>query len=275
MNPKVSIIIPCYNHAQFLGEALQSVVDQSYNNWECLIVNDGSTDNTEIVSREWVKKDRRINYFYKNNSGVSNTRNFGIRKSKGEFILPLDADDRISKNYLEICLTAIENSNFKIVYGKVVFFGEQNKGISFGEPSLQNLLIKNRIHCSGLFRKEDWKANNGYDEKMEHGFEDWEFWINILRRGGNAKLMNQCTLFYRIKEISRSTKINSDSEYRREMVNHIFQKHLDLYGYSSSFDIYEDKLKLEEQFKNLHMVMSYKQILRIFLRKAHRRIMGK
>lgn len=104
MNPLVSIIVPCYNQAQYLPEALQTVLEQTYQNWECIIVNDGSPDNTELVAKEWLAKDSRFKYIYKENGGLSSARNVGIENSKGEFILPLDADDKISNNYLEECV---------------------------------------------------------------------------------------------------------------------------------------------------------------------------
>ena len=95
---KVSVIVPCYNQAQFLDEALMSVLNQSYANWECLIINDGSPDNTEDVALRWCNKDERFVYLKKENGGLCAARNMGIEKATGEFILPLDADDKIAEN---------------------------------------------------------------------------------------------------------------------------------------------------------------------------------
>ena len=77
--PKISVIVPCYNQAQYLDECLNSVLEQTYKDWECIIVNDGSPDNTEEVAKEWVKKDSRFKYFYKNNGGVNSARNSGLK----------------------------------------------------------------------------------------------------------------------------------------------------------------------------------------------------
>lgn len=96
MKPSVSIIIPCYNKAQYLGETLQSVLDQTYTNWECILVNDGSTDNTETIAKVYCEKDNRFYYFLKKNEGVSCARNFGIKKAKGNFVIFLDADDLLA-----------------------------------------------------------------------------------------------------------------------------------------------------------------------------------
>ncbi|HEU4496898.1 MAG TPA: glycosyltransferase family 2 protein, partial [Flavobacterium sp.] len=97
----MSIIVPCFNQSQYLGEALQSVSEQTYTDWECIIVNDGSPDDTEEVSKEWCEKDARFKYLYKENGGLSSARNAGIAVAGGEYILPLDADDKIAPEYAE------------------------------------------------------------------------------------------------------------------------------------------------------------------------------
>lgn len=110
MNPLISVIVPCYLQAEYLDECLQSVYDQTYSNWECIIVNDGSLDNTEEIAKRWLEKDNRFRYIYKENGGLSSARNAGIREAKGEWIQFLDSDDMIhkskfidSKLYFENC----------------------------------------------------------------------------------------------------------------------------------------------------------------------------
>ena len=102
MNPLISVIVPCYNQAQYLDECLQPVLDQTYTDWECIIVNDGSPDHTEEVAKKWLKKDPRFKYIHKENGGLSSARNAGITQAKGEWVLPLDADDKIGNLYLEL-----------------------------------------------------------------------------------------------------------------------------------------------------------------------------
>ena len=116
-NTLVSIIIPCYNQAQYLAEALESVLNQTHQVWECIIVNDGSPDNTEEVAMEWCKKDTRITYLKKANAGLSAARNSGIAIAQAEFILPLDADDKLGYNYISLALKEFElDSTIKVVY---------------------------------------------------------------------------------------------------------------------------------------------------------------
>ena len=85
----ISIIVPCYNQAQYLDECLQSVLDQTYHNWECIIVNDGSPDNTEEFANKWTAKDSRFKYLLKTNGGLSSARNAGIETANGEWILSI------------------------------------------------------------------------------------------------------------------------------------------------------------------------------------------
>ncbi len=101
MTPLVSIIVPCNNQAQYLEESLQSILDQTYIHWECIIVNDGIPDHTETVARKWEAKDSRFIYLHKENGGVSSARSLGIEKAKSEFILTLDADDKHEASFLE------------------------------------------------------------------------------------------------------------------------------------------------------------------------------
>ena len=146
MNPLVSIIVPCYNQAQYLPDSLQSVLDQEYTNWECIIVNDGSPDNTEKVAKEWVEKDNRFQYFHKENSGVSDTRNFGIENSTGKYILPLDGDDKISKEYLREAVEIMEkNPEVKIVYSNRILFGDVNRKDVLPPYKFENLIINKHI----------------------------------------------------------------------------------------------------------------------------------
>ena len=97
---KVSIIVPCYNQAAYLAETLDSVLDQTYQHWECVIVNDGSPDNAEEIANEYVAKDNRFKYLWEKNEGPSQARNFGILNSDGKYVLPLDADDLVAPTYV-------------------------------------------------------------------------------------------------------------------------------------------------------------------------------
>ena len=117
----VSVVIPCYNQAEYLPETLDSLIAQNYKNWEGIIVNDGSPDNTEEIALAYLEKDQRFKYFSKENGGLSSARNYGVKHASGEFILPLDSDDIIKPEYLEKAIEAFEKEpHLKLVWGIVL-----------------------------------------------------------------------------------------------------------------------------------------------------------
>jgi len=208
-NSVVSIIVPCYNQAEYLSEALQSVLNQSYENWECIIVNDGSPDDTEVVAKSWLAKDKRFKYVFQENKGIVGARNKGISLSKGEYILPLDADDKISVKYLAYAVNAFQRDvDLKLVYCKAEKFGDVVGFWDLRPFSLFNLSRFNMIFCSALYRKKDWEKVGGYDENMKCGIEDWEFWIAILKTGGKVACLEELGFFYRIRPNSRTENLN-------------------------------------------------------------------
>ena len=113
MNHTISVIVPCYQQGEYLSETLNSVLNQTYPYWECIIVNDGSTDNTKEVAALFCQKDNRFHYIEKENQGPSIARNTGINASQGEFILPLDADDIIAQ---AITINTIKNELITLLF---------------------------------------------------------------------------------------------------------------------------------------------------------------
>lgn len=227
MNVIVSIIVPCYNQGRYLSEALDSVLAQTYNEWECIIINDGSTDDTEKVASEYVNFDMRFKYIYQENQGVIAARNNAIRQSQGKYILPLDGDDRITPTYLEIAVPVLESDDkIKIVYGDVELFGELS-GIYKLEPySMATQLITNCISNSSLFRRADFDLVGGYNPNMAAGLEDWDFWISILENGGKVHKLSSIGNIYRVSCQSRSVDAAKKTQ---ELRNQIWMNHLGLY----------------------------------------------
>lgn len=229
MKSFVSIVVPCYNLAQYLDEALQSIYDQTHSNWECIIVNDGSLDITEVVANEWVAKDSRFVYVYKKNGGVSSARNYGIENAKGEFILTLDADDKYDKTFIEKSISVIINDD-KI--GVVSCWGicfKNDKQLTENKPaggSIEEFLFKNAAFGTSLFRKECWLKSGGYDSDSRNGYEDWEFYIGVCKLGWKVHIIEEVLFFYRQHMVSRRTTMNQ--QYKDNMA-YIYIKHKDLY----------------------------------------------
>lgn len=231
MNIIFSIIIPCYNQGKYLRDALDSVLEQLFLDWECIIVNDGSDDDTSIISREYCNKDKRIQYFEKENGGLSSARNYGILHSKGEFILPLDADDKIHHHYLLLASQIyFNNPKTTLVYCDADLFGESTSNWILPEYDYRDLLLKNSIFCSAIFKKTDWIKVGGYDETLKKGWEDWEFWISILDKDSIVYKIPEICFFYRIKNHSMVKDMTEQDYFRINW--QIFEKHFIKYKYN-------------------------------------------
>jgi glycosyltransferase involved in cell wall biosynthesis len=226
--PEISVIVPCYKQAEYLDECIASVIEQTFQNWECIIVDDGSPDNTETISKKWCEKDSRIKYYKKINEGVSIARNYGIEYAEGEFILPLDADDKIGKQYMELALPYFKTKeNVKIVYSKAAYFGEVTGLWKLLDYSFETILTENMIINSSFFLKSEWKRIGGYDKNMVEGLEDWEFWINMLSNGGEVIKIDSIQYYHREKEKSRNIEARAYSE---KLGNYICEKHISSYN---------------------------------------------
>ncbi len=231
MMTTISIIVPCYNQAQYLPDCLQSVVEQTYSHWECIIVNDGSLDNTEAVALEWAAKDNRIKYLKKENGGLCSARNAGISSAEGKWILPLDADDKIGKDYLKFAHDImISKSEVGLIYANANYFGDREEVWALPEYNLKTLLRANMIYCSAFYKKEDWIRIGGYDTNMKNGWEDWEFWIHLLGTSNKKVYKLEYTgFYYRIKNDSMIYTFVRNDEILLNTIKYVFKKHIDLY----------------------------------------------
>ena len=272
----VSVIVPCYNCGKYLAETLDSVLAQTYSNWECIIIDDGSTDDSRQVAERYVQKDARYKYMYQENGGVANARNNAIKVSAGKYILPLDGDDKISSEYVADAVSELKKDIIiKLAYSKAETFGERSGFWDIPLYSFKGLLIENLIFCSAVFRKEDFLKTNGYDENMLEGFEDWEFWISFLNETDKIVKLSKVHFYYRLKEVTRNPK-TTDKEKQKRIRNYIFRKHSDLYQKYFSlpdliFEYYENKVMLESINKSTSFKVG-KRIMApfIFIKKLFR-----
>lgn len=222
----VSIIVPCYNHAQFLEETIQSALNSTYPDIEIIIVNDGSTDKSEEVAQKCARLYPNITYIYQDNQGPSAARNNGIAHSKGTYILPLDADDIISPDYIEEAVKVLDNRDDVIlVYCHAEFFGERHGKWNLPKFSRRYLARENLIFLSALYRKADWQRVGGYENRMVWGWEDWEFWISLLKNGGEVICLPLTGFKYRVRKGSRRESTNR--EIKLKTVAMINEKHSD------------------------------------------------
>ena len=195
----VSVIIPAYNYAHFLPEALESVLAQSYEDWECIIVDDGSADNTGDLVANYLARDSRFKYIFQENRGLSAARNTGIKHAQGQFFQFLDADDLIESNKLaEHALFLKQHAEVDIVYSEARYFSTENpeerrytirgedrpwipKTSGAGQQILKTLLLSNIMVVSApLVRKNVFTTCGLFDESLNNQ-EDWEFWMRCAQ----------------------------------------------------------------------------------------------
>jgi len=229
MSPILSIIIPCYNSEATLETTLESVLIQDFQDWEAIIVNDGSTDLTEEIALKWVNQDNRFKYFSKRNEGLGKTRNYGISRAKGSYILPLDSDNQLVRDFVHDAIEVFKkNKEVGVVYGDAEYFGEQTGLWKVEEYNFEKMLVHNYIDACAIYKKSLWQEVEGYDENMPYqGHEDWAFWISF----GNINVK-----FYHLNKITFKYFVSNNSMIRSftdEMVllnqDYIVKKHSRLY----------------------------------------------
>ena len=268
--PLISIIVPCYNCDPFLKETLNSVINQTFQSWECIIVDDGSTDDSKIIAESYAKKDKRFTSISESNKGVSSARNKGIANSKGKYILPLDADDKIGNTYLEKASTILEmKQDVKIVYCEAELFELINGKWNLPVFNLKDMLMENSIFCTAMFRKFDYEKTNGYNEKLQIGFEDWDFWLSMLESGGNVYKIPETCFYYRIREKSRNNSLTL--EIQKDLRLQLFSYHQTLYennhlSIKNIEDWYVNKKKTEK-WKNSTRYKIYNFLISFFYQK--------
>lgn len=228
---KVTVVIPCYNDGDFIEETLNSVLKQTFQVFQIIIVDDGSNESTKEVLRTFEGDGLQI--ITQDNRGPSSARNLGIKKSKSEYVLIIDADDTFEATFLEKAMSIL-NRNPKIggVSSHCNIFINKNKIISEHRPKgggVTNFLFDNNSVSFALIRKKAWEEVGGYDEKMIHGFEDWEFWIAITKKGWEVGMIPELLFNYRIKN-KNSVDQNAKMNFREHNLSYIYKKHKDIYA---------------------------------------------
>ena len=191
--PKISIIMPAYNASNYIGEAITSVIAQTFTSWELIIVDDGSVDATAKIANEWVTKDQRIQYYYQENGKQGKARNLGISKSKGVYLAFLDADDIWMPEKLEIQLQEIKEKNVDLVFSdsyiiRDAFEAIKNKrmnipnGVFYAKDDLNSFLEENKIPIlTVLVKKEKVVDVGGFSEVLDvQNVEDYHLWLKLL-----------------------------------------------------------------------------------------------
>ena len=220
----LSIVIPCYNHGIYIGDALESVAKyQGKYRIEVIIVNDGSTDaHTKAVMEQLAGEGYQI--IHQENKGLAAARNTGIAAAKGEYILPLDSDNKIYPDYIDKGIEVLErHSQVGVVYGDALYFGDKTGRWVVGNFDMRRLFDSNFIDACAVFRKRIWEEVGGYDENMPAmGWEDWDFWMRAVMEGWKFHYVPEVLFDYRVRD---NSMIQTDTKPNMEKLNdYIFSK---------------------------------------------------
>lgn len=230
-NPRVSVIIPSHNHAHFLPECLASVKAQTYQDYEVIVVNNGSTDNTEEVIRNstWDK----LRYHYQEDSGsVARPRNTGIRLARGECVAFLDSDDLWYEKKLEKIMKVLDNDPSIDIISHDLYIareGKEKKIARCGPLSkdmVKSLVVKNRLFGSATVVKKNVMLEiNGFDESKDFiHVEDCEAWLRIAHLGKKFYFINEVLGEYRVHSSNLSNDFESVLRNAKKLVDTHFKK---------------------------------------------------
>ena len=250
----ISIIVPIYNVEKYLRQCLDSIQDQSYQNFECLLINDGSPDNSADICKEYVSKDPRFRYIEKENGGVSSARNLGIEHSKGEYITFIDSDDWVDSDYLEVLYKSLTDEKADVAVSTYKQFNMDDnnyyvhsyqrgyeKKIFTGPELIDEFIALDtfdhsyRFVCGKLVRK-CLLDKIAFNEKTTLG-EDMEFWLKLYLISNKIVYVNRDSYVYRVDNVNRHfglEKIRSDIQQRLNFISFLAVRGIDISKYVNS-----------------------------------------
>lgn len=246
--------MPCYNDGRYIQESIQSVINQTIQSWELIIIDDGSDDSETLLYLNKLEHPK-IKIYFEEHGGPSHARNKGIKYASGKYILPLDADDIIAPSYLEKAISVLDqDSSIGIVYCEAEFFDKKQERWNLPNFTIERMLLHNIIFVTSLFRKSDWEAIGGFDEHLEYGLEDYDFWLSILERKTTVYRIPEILFYYRIKSLSRNKKFELDEDRVKETYNYIFFKHINLYrnNFDKVIPLFRKEI-IENEYKGIRL----------------------
>ncbi|CAG5007988.1 hypothetical protein DYBT9275_04170 [Dyadobacter sp. CECT 9275] len=263
MNPIISAVIPCFNHGAFISECITSLLNQSTEIAEIIVVDDGSTDplTCAILQKLNSPKTRVI---FQSNLGASAARNTGFREAIGTWILTIDADDYFHSTFLEKALQVAQNDSLVgAVSCWVQMFGLKNDLWRCLGGDTSAFLVKNNSSSAGLILKNHWEEINGYDESMM-AYEDWDFWLRLTTLGVKVHVIQEALFFYR-KHAHSLLASNQDRYLDIRKYMFLKNKHVFDTSYPESLLQFEKEIiKLKLSVRKLSNPTSVIELVRIF-----------
>ena len=228
---EISVITPCYNQEKYIADCLDSLLAQTFDDFEVIVIDDGSTDNSVNIVKKYQKETDKIRLIQQPNQGVVSARNNAIKQAKGKYIYPLDPDDIIHPDALKKSYQAIESGKGDIISCKYVTFTETEKAkqkcaISFRNPTKFRMILSCCIANSSLFRKSDFDKCGGYDHAFDKGYEDYDLWLNmILRHNLKIYRIDEFLYFYRVKSVDESRNKQADKNHHFALTCTLIRKY--------------------------------------------------
>ena len=227
-NPEVTIIMATYNRAHFIVETIASIQNQTFENWECLIIDDGGTDNTEIVLADILKKDKRFQFLKRSNNykkGLPGCRNYGLDLAKGDCIVFFDDDDVIHADNLKISLDVVETNNIDFCHYQKMSFEEQKPIVESNPISIVKSLTKTDIEkivtqeiglasCTVLWKKQCFEGIR-FNESLSYA-EEWECYNRIIARNFKGIMISNVLYYNRKHACSNTGEFYTHNPIRRE-----------------------------------------------------------
>lgn len=230
VQPLISIIIPTFNNERVIVESIESALQQSYQNIEVIVVDDGSTDKSATKIANYIKDIPNAKLIQQKNMGPSAARNNGFEHAKGEFLVFLDGDDRLHKEYIAECFKVFRRMpNIALVYSAAELF-ESGRGIWYVEEyQLENLLIDNSIPIYAMIRSAVFEEVGKFDVNLRYA-EDWELWIRILQKYEGVYKIPEVLYYYRKRREKNSLTDQRDKDKTHDSYyEYIYDKHRKYY----------------------------------------------
>ena len=269
-HPLVSVIICNYNYGQYIGEAIESVMSQTYSNIELVIIDDGSTDNSRKVINLYTTSNPAIKYRKQQNQGIVFARNLGIELASGDYIVFLDSDDKFPNNYIKTLFDVAISRSFDITYCDLRQFGTGiNRKIKLPEFSLSDIKWHNIVHISALIKRSIIK-NHRFDvnlnKKLNH--EDWDFFLALALDGARIGKTEKTYLLYRAHDKSRSfNSKDTDIEKALKSSQYIIEKYASKNNYSTDMQYLKCIGNYMKQVEECRNVVAYNEAKIIDLEK--------
>jgi glycosyltransferase involved in cell wall biosynthesis len=223
MAPRVSVVIPVRDDGAFLDEAVGSVLAQSLEDFEVLVVDDGSAEPATVRLLDGYERPK-TRVLRRPAEGVARARNAGFAAAEGRYFLPLDADDRLAPRFLERTVEILEaRPAVGIVESEAELFGEREGRWERPPVSMPEILLGNTILPCALFRAEEFRRTRGYNPNMAAGWEDFDLWLSLLELGLAVERVPEVLFHYRLRPGSRSHRMRPGDWrrcYARILLNH-------------------------------------------------------